>query len=670
MSTQSDIENCGVEYLNYHGKLKFILKDIDIERLERYVFDISNKKYLNKSDFSQYSKTMQKKHSIKPKLIQTNYMYRKLLNDKKVSRNKELEVFLTSKLSRKLSGILQISVLTSPELFSCKHDCAYCPNFEGMPRSYIPNEPACRRAAQNNFKADLQFIDRAITYDLSQHSNDKIEVIVLGGTFDDYPWDYRKEFVRDLFWAANTLFDVNKRDKLSLKEEQTINESAACKIIGLTIESRPDYVKKPENILSYLELGVTRVQYGVQSIYDDVLNLIKRGCKHKDAIEASKMIHDSGYKSIIHIMPNLPYPDGNGGMYTSVEKDEEMFNYLIHSEECQSDEWKIYPTSIPKADEGEKVHHNTKIEKWFEEGTYVPYSDQELIELAVRVKKTLFNQDFKHLRIARFIRDIPMGNIQGGASIPNMRQLVHKRLNDEGFSCPCIRCREIKNRDISDKNVETRVKKYRASGGDEYFISKVVNIDSEEYLIGFIRLRLSPSAGGNFLPVLKNSALIRELHVYGFKNTAKVNNTNDLKYIISIFLGIVMLFGYFLISNNYVSIGKYLSYITFITLYTGVHIYVGNISFNFNTNSYSNTQHKGYGRSLLKEAEKIAIKNGYKKMSIISGVGVRNYYRKFGYELDSGYMTKKLVTIESSTILSILFILIPFFISKQMLKFF
>jgi ELP3 family radical SAM enzyme/protein acetyltransferase len=589
MSCHSNIEDCyqSIDHLNIHTKIKNILRDINIETLAKYVTDLANHTYNNLDDYHKFTKICSKRYSIKPRNVQTNYMYRKLRQEGKIPKNINLQYCLISKLGRKSSGIQQISVLTTPDLFNCKHDCAYCPNFKTMPRSYIPNEPACRRATQNNFKPELQFWDRATSYSLSGHPNDKIEVIILGGTWDDYPWEYRKEFVRDLFWAANTLYQVDKRDRLSLKEEQHINETASCKIIGLTIESRPDYVKIPENILSYLELGVTRVQYGVQSIYDDVLKLIKRGCKHQDTIDATKMIHDSGYKHIIHIMPNLPYPDGEGSMYTSIEKDEEMFDYLMNSDECQADEWKVYPTQIPKTDIGEEVFHNTKIEKWFQDGEYQPYHDQDLIELAVRVKKKLSDKEHNHLRITRFIRDIPMGNIQGGASIPNMRQHVHKRLEEEGITCPCIRCSEIKDRDITNHKVETKIQHYKASGGDEYFISKEVNIEGKRYIIGFIRLRLSKNAGSNFLPVLYNSALIRELHVYG--NLSSTINQTDF--------------------------------------------------------NQSNTQHMGYGRSLLKEAENIAIKHGYRKMSIISGVGVRNYYRKMGYELDSGYMTKSLFAI-------------------------
>ena len=490
---------------------------------------------------------------------------------------------LISKKCRINSGIQQISVLTSPERFSCLHDCAYCPDFKGMPRSYIPEEPACRRAQQNDFDAARQFWDRASSYSMAGHSVDKIELIVLGGTWDNYDWNYRKEFIRDLFYAANTFYQVEKRERLSLLEEQHINESALCKVIGLTIETRPDYCNKAEYIKSYIELGVTRIQFGIQSIYDDVLKLIKRGCKHKDTIEATKMIHDCGYKHIIHIMPNLPYPNTyDDGMHTCVDKDEAMFDYLMNSEECQADEWKVYPTSIPKLNGNEEVYNHTKIEDWFNEGKYIPYSNEDLIDLAVRIKKKLFDKEHNHLRITRFIRDIPIGNIQGGASIPNMRQHVQKKCSEQGFRCPCIRCSEIKGREFSKDMVYHRIQTYKASGGEEHFISMETIIDNERYIIGFVRLRLSKDAGMGFLPALKNSALIRELHVYG-----NLQTTNK-------------------------------------------------------TDKSSNSQHKGYGKKLMKIAEDIAIENKFEKIAVISGVGVRNYYRKLGYQLEEGYMTKKL----------------------------
>ena len=574
----------GVDHLDVHSKIKRILRDIDINKLESYVTELSSNSYNNFEEFKNTSKLLQKKYQLNPGNLQINYIYRKLVQEKKISKNLKLQEYLISKISRKSSGIQQISVLMSPEKFSCKWNCAYCPNFKDMPRSYIPNEPACRRATQNDFKADLQFWDRATSYSLSGHPNDKIEGIFLGGTFDDYPEDYIFEFTRDFFYAANTFYEIEKREKLSLEEEQKINETAVCKIIGLTIESRPDYIKQPKYIERYLKLGVTRIQFGIQSIYDEVLKLIKRGCTHQDAIDATKLLRDSGYKSIIHIMPNLPYPDEDGGMYTSMDRDEEMFDYLMDSEDCQADEWKIYPTSIPQVDIGEEVYHHTKIEEWFNAGTYAPYSNEDLIQLAVNLKIKLSRKGQTYRRITRFIRDIPIANIQGGASIPNMRQYVHRELDKLGEVCPCIRCSEIKNRKFDIKDVKTVIKKFRASGGDEYFISKEVNIEDQRYIIGFIRLRISKNAGSNFLPVLYDSALIRELHVYG--NLSSTTHQTDF--------------------NN------------------------------------SNTQHRGYGKDLLNTAENIAIDNGLKKMSIISGVGVRNYYRKLGYEFDSGYMTKKL----------------------------
>lgn len=550
-----------------------------------FVTDLTKTNYENKHQFTQKTKELQKIYHIKPRQNRINLVYRTLLQNQKVKENLSFEKMLISKKGRVTSGIQQISVLTSPEKFSCLHDCAYCPNFEGMPRSYIPEEPVPRRAKQNDFDACKQFWDRGASYSCAGHPVDKIEVIVLGGTWDNYSWEYRKEFVRDIFYAANTFYQVEKRERLTLSEEQTINESALCKIIGLTIETRPDYCNKPEYMKSYIELGVTRIQFGTQTIYDDVLKLIRRGCKHKDTIEATKMIHDCGYKHIIHIMPNLPYPNKfDDGMHTCLEKDEAMFDYLMESEDCQADEWKIYPTSIPKANGNEKVYNHTLIEDWFNEGKYIPYSNEELIDLAVRIKKKLADKEMEHLRITRFIRDIPIGNIQGGASIPNMRQLVHQKCKEQGFRCPCIRCSEIKDREVREDMVYSKIKHFKASGGDEYFISFQTLIDGERYIIGFLRLRLSKDAGMGFLPVLKDSALIRELHVYGDLNSTKQSMNNK----------------------------------------------------------DSNSQHKGYGRKLMKIAEDLAIENGFKKIAIISGVGVRNYYRKLGYELEEGYMTKKL----------------------------
>jgi ELP3 family radical SAM enzyme/protein acetyltransferase len=264
----------------------------------------------------------------------------------------------------------------------------------------------------------------------------------------------------------------------------------------------------------------------------------------------------------MHIMPNLP-----GSSY---EKDKEMLDEVLYDPRIQADQYKIYPTAIVPF---------TKIKKWYDEGSYVPYDDMLLFDLIKDFKKKVQ----KYKRLNRIIRDIPSHYIEAGYSkkFVNMRQLLQDDMRKNKWGCQCIRCREIKGNSVDRDMVQMNVERYAASDGEEYHIS----FDSKcekNYLIGFLRLRISTRAvDTNVLPVLQNAALIRELHIY--------SNLND--------------------------VGNHLD---------------------------NSMQHKGYGKELVQKAEDIAKELGFHKIAIISGTGVRNYYRKLGYELCDTYMIKGL----------------------------
>jgi ELP3 family radical SAM enzyme/protein acetyltransferase len=492
----------------------------------------------------------------------------------------ELKNIITKKKCKSDSGVLVVTVLTSahPEYldddgntrvarFSCKHDCAYCPNepaHEGnnwvpQPRSYLYSEPAVMRANDNGFDAIRQMNARITALINMGHVADKLEVIVLGGTWSEYPRSYQDKYITDLYYAANIFFDIQKRPVESLEKEIEINENAKIHIIGLTLETRPDTITLDE-IRNFRRYNCTRIQLGVQHTHNDVLKKINRGHNIECVYDAIKLLKNNCYKVDIHIMPNLP-----GSSY---EKDKDMLDAVLYDDRIQVDQYKIYPTAIVPF---------TKIQKWYEEGSYIPYEDNKLFELIkdfkIRVQK--------YKRLNRIIRDIPSHYIEAGYSkhYVNMRQLLQDDMKKNNWRCNCIRCREIKGNIVKFDEVMLNVETYRSSDADEYHIS----IDSScenDYLIGFLRLRINNNYE-NVLPVLKGAALIRELHVY----------------------------------SNLNGVGKHID---------------------------GSMQHKGYGKQLILEAEDIARTLGFKKMAIISGTGVRNYYRKLGYELQDTYMVKYL----------------------------
>ena len=389
------------------------------------------------------------------------------------------------------------------------------------------------------------------------HSLDKLEIIVLGGTWSEYPEQYRDDFITKLYYSANVFNNIHKRDVLSLEEEIEINqEESNIHIIGLTLETRPDTINLDE-IKKFRKYNCTRIQLGVQHTDNSVLKKINRGHNIECVYDAIKLLKDNCYKVDIHLMPNLP-----GSSY---EMDVKMLEDSLYDPRIQVDQYKIYPTAIVPW---------TRIKKWYEEGSYIPYDDLKLYELIKNFKQKV--QKWK--RLNRIIRDIPSTYISGGYDhkYVNMRQLLQNDMKKNNWSCQCIRCREVGNNIINPEDVKLNILEYDASDGKEYFIS----YETDKYLIGFIRLRLSKN-NENRLEVLKDMALIRELHVYSNLNNVG-NNINE------------------------------------------------------------SMQHKGFGKKLVFEAEKKALENGYTKIAIISGTGVRNYYKKLGYELHETYMIKQL----------------------------
>ena len=389
-----------------------------------------------------------------------------------------------------------------------------------QPRSYLSTEPAVLRANRNKFNATLQIYDRADALENCGHEVDKIEVLVLGGTWDHYPLEYQYEFIRDIYYSVNTLVDRTRLNKYSLDEEIDLNEKSDKRLIGLTLETRPDCINLRQ-IKKLRNYNVTRLQIGVQHIDDNILNKIERGCTTADTIRGNYLWKQNGGKVDWHLMPDLPG--------SSIEKDIEMFRKIfgVHSitqidknyykydlmyPELQADQLKIYPCSIVDW---------TKIKQWYEEGSYKPYSENEddLIEVIVYIKKHIF----PWIRLNRIIRDIPNQNIIGGNQNVNLRQKILQR---KDLNCPCIRCREAKNNKNID-NAELFIREYNGVNSTEYFIS--YESSDNKILYGFLRLRINYSNDDLIYNELMNCSFVRELHVYG--NLVKHHeNSNEVQH--------------------------------------------------------------------------------------------------------------------------------------------
>jgi len=414
----------------------------------------------------------------------------------------------------------------------------------------------------NKFDAYNQVQSRLKALELNGHSTEKIELIVMGGTFSYFPKSYQKKFITDCFAAANDYgksYKVHKAIKFIkspneyLKTEQKKNETAKHRIVGLTLETRPDYINEKE-IINFRNLGCTRVELGVQTIYDDVLIKNNRGHLIDATIRATKLLKDAGFKINYHMMPGL--------LGSTVSKDFKMFQELFKNPDFQPDMLKIYPTVVTK---------NSELYEIWKSGNYKALTDKQFEKLIIKIKNEAIPA---YTRIQRLIRDVPLPSIEAGPTVSNLRQLIEKESH-----CECIRCREIKGEyKLSDKIILDRID-YNASDGKEIFL-QFVSPDKNK-LYSLLRLRI-PNHKNNFINALKNSAIIREIHTYG-----KLTDVNK--------------------------------------------------------KDKKSPQHIGLGKKLILEAERIAQDEfGMKKIAVISGVGVRNYYRKNGYRLQDTYMVKTL----------------------------
>jgi ELP3 family radical SAM enzyme/protein acetyltransferase len=542
----------------------------------------------------------------KPHLIK---IYRQLCKSRDIIPSKDFERAMVKKATRGHSGVNVVTIFTSGTQFGngdensiknggCPKNCHYCP-FEkdagGMPtqpRSYLSTEPGNMRATQNKHHPIGQMFCRLDTLEQMGHLNpfyennsSKLEMIISGGTFNFYPQEYIEWFVTCMYFAANVYFEYKETGKFSrdistYQEEQMINEISSLRIIGLTIETRPDYLdprKFEKNcddqfkvIRFFRKLGVTRVQIGLQHTNDDVLEYVNRDCTDEDNRAAIYFLKQNGFKVDGHWMLDLPMPSH----LNPIEEDTKMIKNVLSDPAYELDQWKIYPTAVT-FDVNNTIPHS-KISEWYRDGEYKPYAEiddgkylEEIIFQAMKMMKPW-------IRVNRIIRDFPEESIEGGVSCPNMRNNIDLRMKKEGVECKCIRTREVKLQKVNYDTVVLKVRHYEASNGDEYFIS--FETDDEKILIGYLRLRLNRT-NDSTMPELHNTAFIRELHVLG-KHTELNKGTQG-------------------------------------------------------------AQHRGYGRRLIEEAEKIAQQEGFNRIAIISGVGVREYYRKFEYKLESTYMVKE-----------------------------
>lgn len=437
----------------------------------------------------------------------------------------------------------------------CPGQCVYCPSYADAPRSYTPESPAVLRARHCGYDAKKQVEFRLQMLSQMGHPTDKIELIVMGGTFLALPLDYQFRFIKDCYDA------LNGESSASLEEAKLRNETAHHRCVGLCIETRPDWCGTKE-IKRMLKFGATRVELGVQTLDDEIYRLVKRGHTVADVIAATQALRENGFKVHYHWMPGLPG--------SNPEKDLAMFRKVFDNPVFRPDGLKIYPTMVVESSE---------LKRWFEAGIYQPYDHETMINMVADMKALVPG----YVRISRVLRDIPAKFVQAGLK-DSMRETVRKRLQGQGLECRCIRCREYGHRLLAGEKIgEPKLVRmdYTAAQGTEVFLSFE---DEKGTLFGLLRLRWQKkplAALGPEAP--ENPAIVRELHVYGAEVPLSQQTPGA-------------------------------------------------------------AQHRGLGKALMTEAERIAREEFRAPMiAVLSGVGAREYYRtEFGYELRAGYMVKTL----------------------------
>jgi len=384
------------------------------------------------------------------------------------------------KFSRTISGVTPVAVMVSPQ--GCPNNCVYCPTYHEAPKSYTPDSPAVLRARKHDFEGGSQTRERIKNlYDMG-HPVDKIELIIMGGTFLSYTEDYQYAFIKDCYDALNGC------SSNSLEEAKSINENAQHRCVGLCIETRPDWCSK-EHVKRMLEFGTTRVELGIQTLDDDIYELVRRGHKVQDVVNSTRLLKEYGLKVHYHWMPGLPG--------SNPDHDLEMSKTLFNDDRFKPDGLKLYPTLVVAG---------TELEKWYSENRYQPYSMDELVNLMVNIKSVVPG----YVRISRVMRDIPTKFIVAGCRDLALRSTLQQRMKERDVKCRCIRCREYGHRSKNGwKSGEPELVRidYESCGGHEMFLTYE---DSKETIFGLLRLRIN-----SHIPEKGYKAIVREIHVYG-----------------------------------------------------------------------------------------------------------------------------------------------------------
>lgn len=554
--------------------------------VDEIIQDWLKEKTLTKDSFHKLKNKIYKKYWLSKPIssIEIIKRYEELLKNWKIQENIFFKKIIRKRWVRSLSWVTVISLLTKP--FWCPWKCIYCPSFEWLPKSYIPNEPAVQRAELNKFDPILQIHNRLRALEITGHKIEKNDVRIIGWTWGAYPKKYRDDFIKGIYDAFNTYDEMKEHiestdtssDKFanfklkdwyklklssSLEEAKKINENARCRVVGIAIETRPDWVNL-EEIKFFRKHWITRVEIWYQTTIDKINKLNKRGHWNKESIEATRLLKNTWFKIVAHMMPNL--------LGSTPELDKKSFKEIFDNSNFRPDELKIYPMVVTDKSELTQIWKSW----WF-----TPYDDETLINLIAELETMIP----EYVRLNRTYRDIPASEILAWSHLSNLRQLVEEKIRKKWLKLMDIRHREIKWKPKNPQNAVLNDFIYEASNWTEHFLT--FEDKEDRTIFSLLRLRLPDLEISkndwifDVFPELENRALIREVHTFWDQ------------------LGIWESWGSF-------------------------------------------WQHLWFWKRLISKAEEIAVNAWYKKMAVIAWVWVRQYYEKRWYYLEWEYMVKEL----------------------------
>jgi len=604
-------------------KTKFEWKnEIITELVLTWIDALKDKPNFSKDDFHKLKNKIYWKYKIKKPFqsIELIERYNELVEQWAIQENFVFQKILRKRWVRSLSWITVISLLT--EEFPCPAKCVYCPTFEGLPKSYIPNEPAVMRAELNKFDPIMQIHNRLRALEVTGHKIEKNDIRIIGWTWSFYPQKYKEKFIKEIYDAFNSYDEMKKHiektdlstDRFaafkikegykahkskSLEEAKKLNESSRLRVIWMAIETRPDWIN-PKEIADLRRFWVTRVEIWYQTTDDNINHINKRWHWNKESILATKMLKDAGFKVVAHMMPNL--------IGSNPDMDRESMKEIFDNQLYRPDELKIYPMMVTDKSELTQI---------WKDWNFTAYDDKTLIDLTADLEAMIP----EYVRLNRTYRDIPSTEILEGSIVANLRQIVEQKLEKAWIKMQDIRHRELKNKKNKPEDATISDYKYEASDWIEHFLTYE---DAEDRTIfSLLRLRLpikpyltSPNRRGitqNLQEIIDSpsipSALVPDFHKQEYSKTLE-------------------------------EIYELLPEIKWTSLIREIHTFWDQLS--IWEKGWEFGQHVGFGKRLIAEAEKITKEAGLNKIAVIAWVWVRAYYEKRWYHLEWEYMVKNL----------------------------